>query len=66
MITSAKNDPWPLDVIIKDLESTGLLAASVIRMKLFTLDNRYILRTIGKLSTRDQTSFNKALSTLLK
>ena len=42
MITSAKNKPWPLDVEIKNLGKAGLPAESVIRMKLFTLDHRFI------------------------
>lgn len=54
MITSAKNDPWPLDVNITHNESSGLTAPSVVRMKLFTLDNRFILKKAGSLSTADQ------------
>ena len=30
MITSEKNDPWPLDTRISDLASAGLSAASVL------------------------------------
>lgn len=54
MITSAKNDPWPLDVNITHGESSGLTAPSVVRMKFFTLDNRFILKKAGSLSTADQ------------
>ena len=50
MITSARNRPWPLDVAISDLEEAGLPAASVVRMKLFTLDHRPVLRTSGWIS----------------
>jgi mRNA interferase MazF len=53
MITSAANAPWPLDVPITDGASAGLRAASVIRMKLFTLDNQLILRKAGVLSSKD-------------
>jgi mRNA interferase MazF len=49
MITSKKNEPWPLDVAISDKEQSGLIASSVVRMKLFTLDNRFIIRKIGHL-----------------
>ena len=45
MITSRKNDPWPLDVPIKNKKQSGLTAASVVRMKIFTLDNRFIIRS---------------------
>src|SRR3990167_6817220 len=54
MITSAKNAPWPLDVPLEDLASSGLSAPSVVRMKLFTLDHRFVIRKIGALSTKDQ------------
>ena len=43
MITSAANAPWPLDITIKDLKTAGLPAPSVVRMKLFTLDHRFVL-----------------------
>jgi mRNA interferase MazF len=54
MITSKKNAPWPLDAAINDMEQSGLTAPSVVRMKLFTLDNRFIIRKIGHLSKIDQ------------
>ena len=54
MITSQKNEPWPLDVAIKNKNQSGLTASSVVRMKLFTLDNRFIIRKIGHLSKSDQ------------
>jgi mRNA interferase MazF len=53
MITSADNSPWPMDVTI-NAESAGLHAASMVRMKLFTLDNRLILRIMGHLAAADQ------------
>src|SRR5664279_4023431 len=39
MITSAGNAAWPLDVAISDGTAAGLAVASLVRMKLFTLDN---------------------------
>ena len=62
MITSQKNDPWPLDVVIKNKKQSGLTAPSVIRMKIFTLDNRFILRKIGQLSKDDQKQVKQSLS----
>ncbi len=53
MITSAKNSSWPLDVEIEDLDSAGLPSASIVRMKLFTLDDRFIIRKAGVLSKTD-------------
>lgn len=65
MITSAGHAPWPLDVAISDLAGAGLPAPSMIRMKLFTLDNRLILKRLGKLGSRDQRAVSAALSKLL-
>jgi mRNA interferase MazF len=53
MITSSKNAPWPLDVPLK-LRQAVLTAPSKVRMKLFTLDNRLILRVIGALAGDDK------------
>jgi mRNA interferase MazF len=65
MITSQKHAPWPLDVPIKNQDTAGLSAPSVVRMKLFTLDNQLILRKVGSLSKTDQFQLKKALSKLL-
>jgi len=62
MITSAVNAPWPQDTPIADLTACGLPAPSVVRMKLFTLDHRFVLRISGRLSDRDQRSFESAFS----
>ncbi len=52
MITSAANAGWPSDVRHTDLAGTGLGAASVVRMKLFTLDLALIQSRIGRLGRR--------------
>ena len=65
MITSANNPPWPLDVAITDLDAAGLPAASVVRMKLFTLDHRFVLSRRGKLANKDRKAVATALSALL-
>ena len=64
MITSQKNERWPLDCIITDKKESGLAAPSVVRMKLFTLDNRFILRKAGHLSQEDQNQVKQCLSQL--
>jgi len=64
MITSADNPPWPLDVPI-DAVSTGLRSPSKVRMKLFTLDNRLILRRVGSLSHTDQRAVKTVITNLL-
>ena len=62
MITSSSHQPWPLDVEIEDLVAAGLNSPSIVRMKLFTLDNSLVLKTIGKLGEEDleKVSFNLA------
>jgi mRNA interferase MazF len=44
MITSASHSDWPLDTPITDLDTAGLPAPSVVRLKLFTLDHRLVIR----------------------
>ncbi|MDN5849963.1 MAG: type II toxin-antitoxin system PemK/MazF family toxin [Nitrococcus sp.] len=53
MITTRGHAGWPLDVPIQDGSAAGLKAPSVVRMKLFTLDNRLILRKAGVLAAKD-------------
>jgi mRNA interferase MazF len=65
MITSATHAPWPLDVAISDLAAAGLPAPSVVRMKLFTLDERLILDRIGHLATKDARAVAAAMSRLV-
>ena len=54
MITSASNSDWPLDVNIQDLDAAGLPCASVVRMKLFTLDDKLVVRKAGMLAESDR------------
>jgi len=65
MITSEKNPPWPLDSTIGSLKKAGLSAPSKVRMKLFTLDSRLIVKKIGGLSGKDQQIFTDNLNKLL-
>lgn len=53
MITSAMDDAWPGDTRLRDHEAAGLHVPCLVRLKLFTLDNRLIVRVIGKLSEED-------------
>lgn len=64
MITSAKQSEWKLDMPIRDIGPTGLPGLSIMRPKLFTLDERLILRKIGELSERDQKVVQNTLSRL--
>ena len=65
MITSKENVSWPLDVALTDLSAAGLPAPSVVRMKLFTLDHRLVLRKAGRLAKADQTAVRRAVRVLL-
>ena len=65
MITSVGNAPWPLDVKIANLKAAGLPAASVVRMKMFTLDNQFVIGKAGRLSKSDQAQVERSFATLL-
>ena len=66
MITSSKQFPWPLDIHIKDLDSTGLAHPSIVRMKIFTLDAELIFRKAGRLSEIDRASTKLAINALFQ
>ena len=53
MITTKQHPSWPGDSQIRDYENAGLNTPCLVRFKLFTLDNRMILRKIGHLSNND-------------
>lgn len=65
MITSARHSDWPLDVTVEDLDAAGLPSASIVRMKLFTLDEQFVLRKTGALAGADQKKVARALQVLL-
>ena len=61
MITSNTANAWPLDTKISNFKAAGLPSASVVRMKLFTLDHRFVLRKAGRLGKADEKTVTKAL-----
>ena len=65
MITSAKHSRWPSDVDIHDLVGTGLSSPSIVRFKLFTLDNRLVANPVGKFAGEDWKAVLKVLSGIL-
>jgi len=65
MITSQKNPDWPLDTKLKGNNDAGLKAPSKVRMKLFTLDSRLIIRKIGMLTAADKKAVKSSLQNLL-
>jgi len=64
MITSSPPG-WPGDSPISQLASCGLTAPCIVRLKLFTLDNRLIVKRIGRLSDEDKNRVAAALNTIL-
>jgi len=54
MITTKIDPPWPGDTPLEDTAEAGLPAASTVRLKLFTLDNRLITKVAGTLSSGDR------------
>lgn len=63
MITTGTATKWKSDIEITDLKLAGLPVKSFIRLKFFTLDNRLIKKSIGKL---DEQSFNEVRNNLMK
>ena len=54
MITTRGHHPWPGDCGINDLDDAGLPLQCIVRLKLFTLDNRLIQHRLGRLSDVDR------------
>ncbi len=65
MITTRAHRPWPGDVEIKWLEQAGLPLPCIVRLKLFTLDNRLLLTRLGSLSAADRRRVASALRSTL-
>jgi mRNA interferase MazF len=65
MITTAGHHPWLGDVTVADLKTAGLNAPCLVRLKLFTLDNRLIVKKLGRLSVADQQRVSRQLQTYL-
>jgi len=62
MITTTTNNIWPGDVSLTNLQEAGLKVACHFRIKLFTLDQNLILKTIGHLSPQDVKSTQAVLA----
>lgn len=61
MITTKSHLPWPGDSDIEDLSAAGLHTPCIVRLKVFTLDNRLIVRPAGHLSERDRKKVAKSI-----
>jgi mRNA interferase MazF len=60
MVTSADQSAWPGDVALSDLNAAGLTSPCVARMKLFTLDLRFVIRKAGRLCIADSQAVHNA------
>jgi mRNA interferase MazF len=68
MITTSRSARWPGDLELDEAASAslGLPRASIVRsMKLFTIDNRLIVRKIGSLGVALRTSVTGRIGELL-
>lgn len=65
MITTAAGGLRSDDTALNDLQAAGLKMACVLRLKLFTLDNRLIAKRIGRLSDADRKAARRAVGTLI-
>ena len=64
MITTSRPS-WSGDSAVSHLASSGLSAPCIVRLKLFTLDNRLIVKRIGQLSGEDKNRVAAALKAIL-
>ena len=64
MITAATGSSWPHDRPIADPDAAGLRRACVMRMKLFTIDQRLILARAGRLGDEDRAAARSAIRDL--
>ena len=61
MITTKGHRPWPGDSEIEEYSDAGLNLQCQVRLKMFTLDNRLLLKKIGRLSENDSKKVKKHL-----
>ena len=64
MITSSTKTNWLHDTAVTDLSTAGLTVKSRIRMKIFTIDNGFIINRLGQLSVADASEFEKNFNKL--
>ena len=65
MITTKAQPPWPADHPIADRRAAGLPVPCIIRLKLFTLDNRLLQKKLGRLGSADRTALAANLQSIL-
>lgn len=65
MVTTAAAGSRPGDTRLADLADAGLKVSCVVRLKLFSLDNRLVARRVGRLSDPDRRKVRQAIRSLL-
>ena len=65
MIASAGHADWPSDTPIRDLKSASLRMPSIVRLKVFSMDRRLVLRRIGTLGKKDRKAVRGAVESRL-
>ena len=65
MITTTTDNVWISDVSLTNWQKAGLKVACQLRLKLFTLDQSLVLKTIGHLSSKDVKSVQAALTAFI-
>jgi len=61
MITTRGHRPWPGDSEIEEYSAAGLNLQCQVRLKVFTLDNRLLIKRIGRLSDNDSSNVKNYL-----
>ncbi len=65
MVTTSGHRSWPGDVALSDFKAAGLRLPCIVRLRLFTLDNRLLMKRIGSLPINDQKKIGSQLKTYL-
>ena len=62
MVTSAERSRWQNDCVLEAWSEAGLQKPSIVRWKVFTLDDSLIVRRRGRLKDNDLSSIREALA----
>jgi len=65
MVTGAKKSSWDSDIKITDLGTAGLNIPSSIRFKMFSIDERMVVKKAGSLAKQDWQEVKKRLNQII-
>lgn len=65
MVTSAERSHWETDIELDDWQAAGLRKASILRWKIFTLDEQLIASRRGTLTAKDQQKVRDSFRTTM-